>query len=183
MDAGWWLPDLRAEISQGDVIADVPFSIAVEPLTHLRFAQGKGGKPGWAESEQAVLHKGTQRMHVLAAYRPRPGIILSHDCEIEKAKDRPRVLLAPVCKISELPTAAQVVVQAQGHLALVPLPGLKDVGDCYADLRGMTTVLSELALDKPRIASMTDPARLRLHGYLVAFLLRKRLDGATLPEQ
>jgi hypothetical protein len=182
VNAGWWLPDLRIEVSQGDVLSDVPFSILVDPLTHLQFADGPKGKPAWMECEKPVLHKRTQRMHILSAYKPRAGIILSHDCEIDKAKDRPRVMLAPVAKISDLPAKTQGFVLDQRHLALVPLPNLGDMGDCYADLRGITTAPSELVLTNQRLASMTDEARLRLHGYLVAFLLRKRLDGTALPE-
>jgi hypothetical protein len=182
VSAGWWLLDPRIEVSQGDVVADVPFSILVDPLTPLQFADGPKGKPAWMQCEKPVVHKRTQRVHVLAALKPRAGIILSHDCEIDKTKDRPRVMLAPVAKISELPEKTQAVVLEQRHLALVPLPGLKDLGDCFADLRGVTTVPSELVLSNQRLASMTDEARLRLHGYLVAFLLRKRLDGTALPD-
>jgi hypothetical protein len=160
----------------------VPFSIASHPLTPLRYTQGAKGKASWMEWHEPVVHKRTQREHVLAVLKARPGIILSHDCEIDKAKDRPRVLLAPVSKIADLPAPTQVVVLAQGHLALVPLPGLKDLGDCYADLRGITTVLWELVSGNTRLASMTDQARLRLQGYLVAFLLRKKFDGTDLPE-
>lgn len=178
--AGWWLPQLRAEVSQGDVIASVPFLIATVPIAYLQYTDGAKGKPCWAETDAPVIQKKTQRMHALGAFVPRNGIILSHDCEIDKAKERPRMLFAPVALISDLPPETQTVVLAQGHLALVPLPDLPSAGMCYADLRAMTTVPSSLIDGHERLASMTDQGRARLHAYLVAFLLRKKLEGADL---
>ena len=179
MSEGWWLEQLREQISQGDVYDNVPFSLLVEPLTHLRYADGPKKTPAWAENPDPVQHKATQRAHILSAYRPAPGILLTHDCEIDKAKTRPRWLLAPVLLIKDLKPGAQTQVLTQKHLALVPLPGLGALGDCFADLRNMTTIPEVLVKGNERLGSMTDVARLRLEGYLVAFLLRKNVpDGA-----
>lgn len=173
---GWWLADLRAEVSQGDAFADVPFSILVDPLTHLRFAEQAKGKRGWAESVEAVLHKTTQRNHALAALKISLGILLSHDCEIDKAKDRHRLLFTPIAPIANLSSpATQEAVLAQRHRVLVPVGEIQGQGQCYSDLRGITTIPAELVSAEHRVASMTDEGRLRLQGYLVSFLLRRVL--------
>jgi hypothetical protein len=179
VDAGeWWLSDVRAEISQGDAFADVPFSILVNPLTHLRYTEIGRGKSGWAETADPVVHKATQRAHALAALKMQLGIILSHDCEIDKPKDRHRILMAPIAPVAELPGDAQAAVLSQRHRALVPVGELRQLGQCFADLRGMTAVPAHLAKGNSRIASMTDGGRARLQGYLVSFLLRRVLPAA-----
>lgn len=177
MDASeWWLADLRAEVSQGDIYADVPFLTPAVPLTHLQHAEVGKGRPGWAETSSPTFHKRTQRMHALGVYKPRHAILLSHDCEIDKAKDRPRFLLAPIAPIADLPEKTRTNVVDQSHLALAPLPDIPNIGFYYADLRGITSVPYELMANSSRVASMTDTSRRRLGAYLVAFLLRKRLD-------
>jgi hypothetical protein len=173
----WWLSSLRLETSQGDIYADVPFTAATTPLTFLQYTEIGKGKSGWAETDKPVVQKKTARMHALSAYRPRHGVLLSHDCEIDKARERPRLLFAPVAPIADLPEKTRAIVLAQGHLALAPLPEIPNVGSCYADLRGISTIPTEALSGSTRVASMTDNARLRLGAYMVAFLLRKRLDG------
>jgi hypothetical protein len=177
VSTGWWLADLREEISRGDVYESVPFSLLTEPLTHLRYADGPKGKPAWMEHDQPVKHKATQRAHVLSAFRPAPGIILSHDCEIDKDKDRPRWLMAPIAKITTLGSSQQEVVMGQRHLALVPLPGVPTLGDCFADLRNMGTVPARLISTSARLCSMSDDGRTRVRDYLATFLLRKDPGG------
>jgi hypothetical protein len=171
----WWLPALRPEMSQGDIVASVPFSMITLPVSYLKYTELAKKRSGWEVCDQPVVQKSTQRMHVLAAFKAKMGVVLSHDCELDKPKDNGRILLAPVAPITDVPEATRTLILEQRTRALIPLPDLGNFGTCFADLRSMTSVPHSLVDSSSRIGSMTDHAVLRLHAQLVSFLLRKQL--------
>jgi hypothetical protein len=174
----WWLPALAQKPSQGDVVASVHFAAIVAPPVYLRHAQLGKDRHGWDVCTSPVVQKSTQRMHALAWFKSPHGLLLSHDCEIDKHKDNGRLLLAPVAQLTELPEPTRTTVIEQKSYALIPLPELPGLGMCFADLRSMTAVPATLVDASARVASMTEQARARLHAQLVAFLLRKKLPPA-----
>ena len=178
----WWLPELRALVSQGDLIPDVPFTAITSPPIFLKFAEAKKGRDGWEQTDQPTHHKRTDRVPVLVAYRPKHGLILTRDCELDKIRNTARILFAPVAPIDILDLRMQELILKQAHRASIPLPETPGLGICFADLRSISSIPASAVDLARRIASMTDPARLRVHSALVAFLLGRILapDNSTI---
>src|SRR4051812_31845442 len=97
----WWAASLETHLSQGDLLADVVFISAVRPLTPLEKVAGKGGATTWTPSP--ALRPGNDgRAMLLAAGRHGLAVVLSHSCELDKEKERGRVLVAVARPISEI---------------------------------------------------------------------------------
>ena len=54
----------------------------------------------------------------------------------------------------------------------MPLPGVPELGDYYADLREMTTVDREAVLLRERAASASEHGRNQIQQHLVLYFLR-----------
>ena len=165
-------------MSQGDVVEEVPFCMVSVPITHLKYVSLRENKPGWAESSTPVIRKTDQKKYVLACGETRLGLVLSHDCDLDKPRANQRVLVAPIQQIAVLETTLQGTILEQRHLALMPLPALGSVGDSYADLRLMVSVPRETISDDKRIASLTDDGRERLQVQIMKFLFRREPPAA-----
>jgi hypothetical protein len=179
LSAGWWEQTLRPEISQGDIVDAVPFAEIILPeiyLTKKAFPGARtSGQPvttrtAWDRAE--VLNEGPEN-GVLFRPRINLGVVVSHDCDIDKPNKKVFIHLAPVFPATRLedPSKRQEVFE-QRRPALMPLPEMPDVGDCYADLRRMQGVPYSLVRPLRRILSMSDDARFRLEAQLVAFYSR-----------
>ena len=165
------------QISQGDIVADVPFTGLTKPPIFLKHANIGANRPAWEETASPMHSKKTDRTPVLVAFKPLSGIILTRDCELDKERSNPRILFAPVGLLSSLPQETQDQINKQAHRASIPLPELPGLGNCFADLRGMASVPTGAVDMKKRRASMTDAARMRVHASLVAFLLGRLLSA------
>lgn len=172
-EGSWWTTEPRPCLSQGDVVAEVPFCIVASPVTHLKFTSLRDNKPGWAENAIAVARKTDQKKYILAHGEVRYGLVLSHDCDLDKPRTNQRVLVAPVGQIAGLEPTLQRTILEQRHLALMPLPALGQLGDSYADLRLIAAVPRETVLDANRVASLTDDGRDRLQVQILKFLFRR----------
>jgi hypothetical protein len=116
-----------------------------------------------------------QQNHALVAYRLGHGIVISHDCAIDKPNNNNRVPYAPVASLETLDPVTQEAVRRQAHLAAMLLPEIPGIGDAYAELRLISPFPFELVSGLRRIASLTDAARARLHGAIVAFFVLREL--------
>lgn len=175
-DAGWWAAIIAERLSQGDLILDQTFLIPVAPTVFLKSRSFKGGEPGWGQSAVPTNGKGGERF--LAAGAVKPALVISHDCDLDKALEDPdgpagyRVLAAPVAPINTVDPAMQTLILSQQVKAMLPLQGCPGLGDCYADLR-LVMAVPRVAVDAgKRVASMADVARARLRAQLVEFFVR-----------
>jgi hypothetical protein len=181
-DESWWLPGLREDLSQGDILTGINFSAPVWPLRFLIFTEMPKGKSGWAESEQPLVHKKTQSVHLLSRSKVFGAMVISHDCDIDKTSKGARIQLVPIQEIATLTDENAASVIQQKNKKFHPLPGIPGLGDCYADLRNMTAFPSTEVTGFSRVASMTDSARLRLHAAMFLFITRREVPPESLAE-
>jgi hypothetical protein len=176
---GWLETNLRTLLSQGDIYAGIPFGLPVAPLTHLAKGNGKKNAVIWTPTPPGQPVPAAETDHALFKYRIGHGVVVSHDCAIDKPSRTSRILFAPVVPLTGLPQASQEVIRRQAHLANMLIPDVPALGDAYADLKLITPIPMDLIDAATKVASMTDPARDRLQQALIAFLVdRKRPLGA-----
>lgn len=176
MAEDWWLPAPLPGLSQGDIIAGVAFAIVVNPLTPL-VKDSDGKRAVWAPSTEWKPDN-NGRGHALSAGKMGAGVVVSHSCELDKEKARGRVLLAPVPSLTNLPEEHRPVVLAQQKRSAMPLPGVPNLGDCYADLHNIMSFDRRVLDSCTRLASMTEAARRRLMLQLIEFFVR--VDATSL---
>lgn len=156
------------------MVQRVPFCGVTTPAKFLKSMTLKGGRPGWEEVVAPVLRQIDQRKYFLANGDVLPGIVISHDCDLDKPRENSKVLLAPIASLETLDPATRFTVLEQKHLALLPLPLIPEIGDSYADLRLVTSVPRDLVLEPERLASMNEGGLDRLHAQLFKFIMRKQ---------
>ena len=169
----WWADRVHDKLSQGDVVAELPFFLSPSPVQYLRHANMKGGAPGWMESDKPIAQR-DGRVRFLGIGKIVAGLVLSHSCELDKDdRGKRRVLVAPIVSIETIaePALRESIV-AQQLTASLPLPDVPTLGTCYADLRSLTTLEREIVDGGKRVASMVPEAERRLQAQLVAFLVR-----------
>jgi hypothetical protein len=163
------------ELSQGDLVALVP-SNYVHDLDYLvkidanpvRF-QVRATRPEHMHDDQ--MHQANAR-GVRAA-----GIVLTHDCEIDK-DDRERAsilvgLVRPLAGIREVDRDG--IRQNTRHRAFY-LPANTHVGqESYVDLRRITSVRRAALEQLVRNAAMSEDGRLMLQEHLFRFFTRRLL--------
>jgi hypothetical protein len=167
----WLEPAFRAELSQGDIFDGLPFCTPIVPVTHLTKGQAKGNPVVWIPSKATQPLPQGQQNHALFAYRLGYGIIVSHDCAIDKPQKSTRILFAPVGPLANFDAVTQDAVRRQAHLGAMLLPDIPGIGDAYADLRVITPFPHEIVSSLAQVASLTDRARDRLQSALVAFFV------------
>ena len=176
----WWAPHLKAELSQGDVLAPVLIGSVQHPILYLKKGPVlKVNVQSWVPSSDFISNPGDGLGNFLGKGRVVNAIIVSHDCEIEKPRRGTRILIAPASPLTNVTdTNHRQKIMEQKHFALLPLPGIPKLGDCYADFRLLMWVDKKLVEDAgKRIASMTDEAVIRLHAQLIGFFTRRGLPG------
>jgi len=169
----WWKPQVSEELDQGDIFADIPLILPVEPLLYLHKQQLRGGSPGYLASEEPKVLKGGA-LQFLASGRVGTAMLLSHGCEIDKQNNK-RLTFVSVSRLSDLPPVDQERVAARQTVAMLYLPNVPSVGDAYADFRLISIVARETVNKKQRIASMQPEAQVWVHGHLFEFFVRKKL--------
>lgn len=172
-DESWWADKVHESLSQGDIIAELPFLLPTSPVKYLRHETLSKGRSGWSESTDPVKLK-DGRVQIIGLGRLQPAIVLSHDCELDKKRETPRVILAAVSPISSVAAAAQAVILQQGHRAYMPLPDIPGMGTCMVNFRAVVALDRALVEKSARIASMTEETKKRLQAQLVEFFLRLR---------
>jgi hypothetical protein len=169
---GWYAAALRADISQGDVFSGVPFSTPKEPLTHLTKGSAKNVSVMWIPSEGGDVGV-TQPKHCLAHYRMGHGIVVSHDCAIDKPNRTTRFLFAPLSPLEALDPKVQDQVRNQAHLAYMYLPAIGEIPESCVDLRFICPLARDFVDSFKRVASLSDEGRERLQTAIVAFFVTR----------
>jgi hypothetical protein len=170
--AGWWLQNLAAELSQGDIVHGVVVGLPVHPAVHLQKTTVKGNQQVWSPGSPNPDSNGILRL--LAEGRECDVLVVSHSCEIDKKDRKKRVLIAPIATADRLSTSREAVFE-QREPALFPLLDVPQLGDCYADLRLIHPVDRGFLRNEDRLASMTEEGVVRLQAQLVGFFTCKDL--------
>lgn len=129
----------------------------------------------WTESAPPAVPSQSQPDLTLVQYRVGHGIVVSHDCAIDKPNKNTRVLFAPVASIAKLDPAIQATVREESNLGMMHLPEVPGIGEAYADLRSMSAFPFELVAELKRVASLTDFGRTKLGDALIAFFVMREL--------
>jgi len=176
----WWDATLKTELSQGDLVTEVPGATLVHPLTYLNSRPAKDNKIVYEASATPFSKpkKGDDRQFFLSNGEVAAALVLSYDCEIDKSQ---KILIAPVFAIDTLPSESQLAVLEQRRFSLMPLPDVPLLGTCYADFRLMQTVRREYLPLQGRLSSMNPDAVDRLQAQITAFLTR-RTFAASKPQ-
>lgn len=180
MTISWWAPALEPRLSQGDLLDDTVFALARHPLTPLTKAS-LGGKPGYVPGDWSPDSNGVAEL--LAAGRRGYALVLTHSCELDKAKAGGRVIVCPVQPIATIPTDQRPEIYAQKPWSKMPLPSVLGRGDFVADLHLSMAIDRRVVDTTPRLTSMTKDARRRLRLQLIAFYTRLDARDGALPDE
>lgn len=174
----WWAEAVQTALSQGDIVTGLPLFSVPAPVPFLTKKSIKGGQEAWLQTEAPAATTATP-ISALANGKMSAAIVLSHSCELDKKRNGPRVLMAPVKPLGELGLSDEVTAQVlqQQVFALLPLPDVPSIGTLVADLRCTTSVPRAIVDDGTRVASMTTAALRRLAAQLVGFYLRLELPA------
>ncbi len=181
------------EVSQGDVVMDVPhLYLKQPPITVLRSTTGSGRRPLFepfplqsssASSGQASdvsppggfkFARGEPEQVVATCFLAK-GIILTHGCEIDKdPKHRIVALLRP---LRTVPQEHHDIVRSNqdfSSLYLPEYPGILE--ESYVDFRRISTVHSDLILPENRLASLTTVGLQALLTKLFLYITRANVE-------
>ena len=177
MAGEWWADELKPELSKGDVVASLPFWV---PLNDLQCVEKKAlpapRPPAWLETK-GLVPDAQGFFYFIARGRIAPGIILSHDCELDKARRNRRVQVALLADPEKLSSEERQAVLGQGKWAHLVLPSIPELGTFYADLLIQVTLDRKVIDGRKRIASMSDLGAERLRAQIVAYFTRLEEDN------
>jgi len=164
----WWRAALQADLSQGDILADVPVGIVAAPPVRLHSKSFRGNETGWIKSDKPLDSK--SRAELLASGFAVPVIVLGHDCELDKSATR--VLVAPIQPIGSVHADHHASILEGKNWAQVALQDIPELGTCFADFRSMTAVDRRNINAARRVSSMTEEAVRLLWARLIGFFTR-----------
>lgn len=109
----------------------------------------------------------------------RPGIVISHGCEIDKATEFPMVTVAQVRDLAGVHEDDRDAIRTNENKRAFYLPASEQLGgEHYVDFRYLTTIRRDVIDQLERVASMNLEGRQLLHFQWFRFFARKRLpDG------
>jgi hypothetical protein len=109
----------------------------------------------------------------------RPGIVLTHDCEIDKNHTRASLIVSQVRPLSDVPESDRDGFRDNTrHRAFYLPPGDFLDYESYADLRAITVLRASAFADLERVASMNEDGRRMLREQLFRFYTRRYLPDA-----
>ncbi len=173
-------------LSQGDIIEELPWGVIDSPLTICRPDNAKrtSGPSRYNEASSVKdafekSHDGKEYIHARAGRGP--GIVLWHDCEIDKESRRKEpekamVGVAPIfCLEDRISKEHRPAIQSRQRSALFPLEPL-DVdgfhfGEAYVDFRLIWSVKQSVL--KRRLATLNQTVLHSLYEHLILFLTRR----------
>ena len=177
-----WADQLKAELSQGDLLSSALVGTAANPKISLsRGLTRKGGTGSWEESAWKSDAKGIG--YYLARGRDIHVVVLSDDCEIDKDDGKVPVLVAPVVPISAVQDSAALdAVRSHRRYPFLPLPKLDgSIEESYVDLRCITYIDRKLIAKAVRQASMTQRGVDELVKQIIAFFTHVPFDKLIVP--
>lgn len=137
----------------------------------LDLAEGEADLPPMDEGDRFGNAVGARRL----------GLVIDHDCELDK-DDEPRMVhVAQVKPLSGVHPDDRETITSYHQKRMFYLPASGLLGeDHYADFRFITTLTRGVVDELEKIASMNEDGRHLLHFQLFRFLVRKKLpDGWT----
>jgi rRNA-processing protein FCF1 len=193
------LVDPVKRLSQGDVLAAVP-SVYVRSLAYLvKEAENKfrlAHKLPDAVKPEAVAQANVREVAETegedafgnAVGARRLGMVISHDCELDKTGAKRYVLMAqirPLSGVSSDKARESIRDYDQKRTLYIPENGYLE-GEQFVDLRMLTTLRRDEVVDQlKRVASLNEDGRHLLRFQLFRYLARKRLpdDWVTWPDE
>jgi hypothetical protein len=170
------------ELSQGDLFEEVP-SVVVHDLL---FMVKSADNAFHLERERPASRRDDRTYPANAEEARAPGIVLSHDCEIDKQTRKTIVHVALVRPLDGVPEEHREGFRRnQRHRAFyLPPNGFLD-GENYADLRRITVLRADTLLELTKRASMNEDGRRMLREQVFRFFTRRYLpdDWIDWPEE
>lgn len=167
-----WAAQVDPEgLSQGDVLEPLPVVSLWNPISPIsKNESGKGVR--WLPSSEPS--QGSEGYFVARGARL-PVLVLSDCCELDKERDRERVIVAAIRPLNTLQAADQQTVRDGKNFSYAPLLNIPEYGDCYANFRLTVSLRKESVDTARRVASMTDSGRRWLYGRIFGYYARKKL--------
>lgn len=174
------------ELSQGDLFELVP-SVWVEDLGYM--SKTADGPPRFRLHRERPEQLKDDRPHPANAMNVRAsGVVLTHDCEIDKDdKERASILVGLVRDLSEIEEDDREGIRQYTRHRAFYLPGGEQTGpggehsylreDGYIDLRRITSIRRGTLEQLKRKAAMNEDGRLMLQEHLFRFFTRRLLPG------
>jgi len=168
----------REQFSQGDIFELLPHVFLGRPLTALT----KDGETTLrAETEPFTSFDDTNGQAIVASCKLQRAILLSHDCEIDKAQVI-RWILSPVVPIVRLSNENRDRVRRNRIYAMFHLPKFHEsLPESFVDFNQMSTLNSEFVRSASRIVSLSDLGRRGMYMQLVRWFTRWELRTTQCP--
>lgn len=173
MPVAFGLP--RPDLSQGDLFDLVP-SILVKDLGYMiKVDDARYKLQQW---RPGTLNVSKEHAATATAVR-RPGLLLTHDCEIDKNPSRATLLISLIRPLGGVPDEHQAGFRDYTRHRAFYLPETPQYlsGENYADLRAITTIRRDTLEALPRLASMNEDGRRMLREHLFRFFTRRFLPS------
>ncbi len=179
-----------SELSQGDIVAALPWGAIDSPLTICRPLNAKvpNGKARYADASKVdrAFKKRDMKENVHAKAGLGPGMVLWHSCEIadyvRRGQERKAVVgVAPIFSMDErLPEPHREPVRELRRSAMFPLPPLNiggtSLGEAYVDFRLIWSVKQSILTE--RLACLSEGYLQSMYHHLLLFLTRRREQAA-----
>lgn len=173
---GWWEAQLKAELSQGDVLQLVYLAAPGPATLFLKKGTAKNNIPAWFDSTTPQADP-QGRYPVRQTATQIHAIVVSHDCDLDKGKTR--VLIAPVGSLDSQEPAIQEAIASRRFHSRLPLFALPTLGSCFADLRAIGGLDRRYVDTAKRIASMSKMGVEELQNQLIASFTRLDFSKIT----
>jgi hypothetical protein len=182
-----------AKLSQGDIVRDVPWGRIPDPVLVCRpnDQKAKTGKARYGPKDEikdggvAFANARVEQIHARA--KQGLGVVLWHDCEIDKFEEQGRsedqwyAAIAPVVQGEGIPPEIWRGIEAGERLQVFFLPQAQHAGiasPSYVDLRLIWSVNQSLLGN--RVATLSGTAQRSLYDHLFSFLTHRRLRDAVI---
>ena len=179
-----------SELSQGDIVAALPWGAIDSPLTicrplNAKVREGKARSLDASKVDRAFKQR-DKRESVHARAGLGPGIVLWHSCEIadyvRRGEERKAIVgVAPIFSMVErLPEPHREPVRELRRSAMFPLPPLDvgsiSLGEAYVDFRLIWSVKQSILTE--RWAGLSEAYLQSMYNHLMLFLTRRRGEEA-----
>jgi hypothetical protein len=182
---------LQAKLSQGDIIAGIPWGSVDAPLTVCRGDEHTGkarfGPPEKTRNPDAFAKGRIETVHLRA--KRGAGVVVWHSCELDKfaskrqSPDKWFAGVAPVISATMLNEADRAIVRGFDKFSMFPLPAAPDGGvdeESFVDLRYIVPMKQSLLAQ--RVGTFSPEMLDAFCAHVFRFLTRRALaTSATCP--
>ncbi len=170
----------RPEISQGDIVELLPHVSLDKPLLALH-KEGETETVFRATGEPYTSFNDKDGQAVIAKCKRSRGVLISHDCEVDKPQVK-KWLVCPVVPMDRLQPKNHDLVKRNRIFSMLYLPKFDKITvDSFVDFNQITTLDSEFIKAGKRIISLSDIGRRALYVQFVRWLTRWELREITCP--